>query len=87
MLFFLDVSLFLKYGGLHVIKSNVSVSYFLVNSFASIFNSSILSSRLFSLIDSLRKLFSIKFLKGLILLIITAAFVAAMWFMWKNVPF
>ncbi len=41
----------------------------------------------FSLIDSLRKLFSIRFLKGLILLIITAAFVAAIWFMWQNVPY
>ena len=42
---------------------------------------------LLSLIDSLRKLFSIRFLKGLILLIITAAFVAAYWFMFKNIPF
>ena len=42
---------------------------------------------LLSLIDALRKLFSIRFLKGLILLIITAAFVAAYWFMFKNIPF
>ncbi len=42
---------------------------------------------LFSLIDALRKLFSIRFLKGLILLIITAAFVAAYWFMFNHIPF
>ena len=41
---------------------------------------------LLSLIDALRKLFSIRFLKGLILLLITAAFVAAYWFMFNNIP-
>ena len=42
---------------------------------------------LLSLVDALRKLFSIRFLKGLILLLITAAFVAAYWFMFNNIPF
>jgi len=42
---------------------------------------------LLSLIDALRKLFSIRFLKGLLYLLITAGFVAAYWFMYNNIPF
>ena len=38
-----------------------------------------------STIDGLRKLFSVRFLKGLIILIFSVGFVAAGWFMYNNI--